>query len=422
VLLTTSCGDDDSGSELTEPINENYEFVQSDTPRQTPATSVAELGDVADSSWSFVLDLFPRVAEPNENTLISPVSIRTALMQAYAGAKGQTKEEVRQALHLEDEEEETLHDQFNAVDQRITALNNENDSDESTVEASLANSVWPSKNVRLKDDYLVTLAQYYGAGIRKLNYSAPPTAREAINHWVSVQTNGKIPELIRDGELSPDTLLTITNTLYFKAAWDQPFSESVTRPGDFDRIGEPSVSTDFMSQRIKTDYGSGDGWQALQLDFAGRETAMLFVLPDSGNFEDFESELSSDTVSNIVDSLSQQEVDVVLPTFKFRNRSELTNPLMDMGMELALGSRADFSGMLESAEVFIGGIIHECFVHLHEGGVEAAAATAVTLPEISGPPEQPASFKADRPFYFFIVDKRTLLPLFAGRLVDPPAE
>jgi serpin B len=103
----------------------------------------------------------------------------------------------------------------------------------------------------------------------------------------------------------------------------------------------------------------------------------------------------------------------------------LADELQALGMVLAFGDRADFSGISAPDELAISRVIHQAFVDVTEGGTEAAAATASLLaPPAPGPgggrgPE--AAFRADHPFLFLIRDRGTGAILFVGRVTDPSA-
>ena len=64
---------------------------------------------------------------------------------------------------------------------------------------------------------------------------------------------------------------------------------------------------------------------------------------------------------------------------------------------------------------FIQAVAHKAFVEVSEEGTEAAAATAVGVGVLSGPP----SFYANRPFLFFIRDTKHGTILFMGRVMKP---
>ena len=54
-----------------------------------------------------------------------------------------------------------------------------------------------------------------------------------INEWVSDQTKEKIQDLIPRERSDSDTRLVLSNAIYFKATWMEPFEESLTEDGIF---------------------------------------------------------------------------------------------------------------------------------------------------------------------------------------------
>ncbi len=87
-------------------------------------------------------------------------------------------------------------------------------------------------------------------------------------------------------------------------------------------------------------------------------------------------------------------------------------------LRLCKDSRADFSGMTRSAVLTIQDVMHNAMVGFDENGVEAAAATAESTLGGSAPTAV-RTVRADKPFFFAIVDKVTNTVLFAGHVADP---
>ena len=54
-------------------------------------------------------------------------------------------------------------------------------------------------------------------------------ARKLINGWVADQTEQRIPELLVQGVLTPESRLTLVNAIYLKAPWLTPFVAESTR-------------------------------------------------------------------------------------------------------------------------------------------------------------------------------------------------
>ena len=78
----------------------------------------------------------------------------------------------------------------------------------------------------------------------------PNAARILINGWVSDQTEKRIPELLGQGVVTPDTRLTLVNAIYLKAPWQMPFTVEATDPGPFTRAGGSTVDVPIMRQEI----------------------------------------------------------------------------------------------------------------------------------------------------------------------------
>ena len=86
-------------------------------------------------------------------------------------------------------------------------------------------------------------------------------------------------------------------------------------------------------------------------------------------------------------------------------------------MPSAFTRAADFSGIDGRRDLAISQVAHKAYIDVSEAGTEAAAATgiAVSLTAYA----EPAVFRADRPFLFFLRDTAAGAVLFAGRLENP---
>ena len=104
---------------------------------------------------------------------------------------------------------------------------------------------------------------------------------------------------------------------------------------------------------------------------------------------------------------------MILPRFKLEYEAELNDTLKAMGMEIAFGKDADFSGI--GRDLFISKVQHKAVVEVNEEGTKAAAATSVKVGVKSVPP----TFRVDRPFFFAIYDNTTKTILFMGIVREP---
>jgi serpin B len=419
ILALTACSTDapapGEGRAPGEAVASSLERVSA------PEVSGEAVDELVEGNTAFALDLYSRLVEEqgDENLFYSPYSISLALAMTYAGARGETEEQMADALHYTLPQDQ-LHPAFNALDQTLESRGEGAEGqDDEGFRLNIANAIWGQKDYAFRDAFLDVLAVNYGAGLRLLDFAgAPERARNTINEWVSEKTEGKIEELIPRGLIGPMTRLVLTNAIYFNAAWAEPFEEEATRDGAFHPLTGSEVTVPMMRQTTSFGYTEGEGYQAVELPYDGRELSMVVLVPDEGAFHTFEGALDAERLSAIVDGLTNEQVTLTMPRFEYRSGFSVNDALKALGMTDAFSGSADFSGMTGSRDLFISSVIHKAFVSVDEEGTEAAAATAVAMVE-SAMPGEPVELTVDRPFIFTIRDIETGAVLFVGRVVDP---
>ena len=390
--------------------------LRSDKPRLEPLSPAdAAPSELAAGNSAFALDLYRMLYSPDDNLFYSPCSISVALAMTYAGARGQTAQQMAEVMHYTLSQEE-LHAAFNALDQALASR--VESGDDEAFRLHIANSIWGQQGVAFLEPFLDTLAENYGAGLRLVDFAQSEAARQLINGWVSDQTAARIPELLPERAVDAETALVLANAVYFKAAWLHPFSESATTDAPFSLLDGSEVSVPMMSQIAELGYAQAPGLQLIELPYAGDELSMVVLLPDEGEFEDLAQSLDAQRLEQWMGRLQRQSVALTLPKFTFDAGFELRDALMAMGMVDAFGD-ADFSGMDGTKELFIDQVYHKAFVAVDEAGTEAAAATAVVVGRKAPMVEQRIS--VDRPFVFLIRDVETGAILFLGQVVNPAA-
>ena len=395
-------------------------LAQSDKPRDTsPDVAVSDLSELAKDNSDFAFNLYRRLSDEDGNLFYSPYSISLALAMTYAGARGETEQQMADTMRFL-LPPDRLHPAFNALDQELASRGEGAEGkDDKGFRMNIVNALWGQKDYAFLEEFLDLLAENYGAGLRLLDFvNAPEDSRVTINDWVSEQTEGKIEDLIPQGVIDAMTRLVLTNAIYFNAAWQNPFTESLTHDGTFHLLDGGEVTVPLMRQAERFGYVDGDGYVAVEMPYDGGEMSMVVLLPDTGRFEAFEDTLDADGVAAIIDGLTYRQVDLTMPKFEFESEMSLVKALAAMGMPVAFSGSADFSGMTGNRDLFIGDVLHKAFVSVDEAGTEAAAATAVVM-ELSAAPEQPVEVTVDRPFIFLIRDIDTDSILFVGRVVNP---
>jgi len=405
---------DDSGAR-TEAFTPG-DVVQVDLARTTPAVSEGDIAAVVAADTQFGLELFEVVAG-DENLMVSPYSIATALSMLYPGARGTTAEEIANVLHLS-VDDATLHAVRNHIDAALAEppppLGSQDDREPFTIRP--ANSAWGQGGYPFLEEYLAVLAENYGAGLRLLDYVGDPDgSREIINQWVEEATEDRIEDLLPAGSISQDTRLVLANAIWFKANWFTQFVPELTEAGPFRLLDGSTVEVPLMLTSLQTAYADTGLFEAVRLPYAG-DAAMVVLLPKDGSPADLASALI--TADRQI-RWEGRQVTVTLPSFEFEGDVPLKPALQHLGMEAAfIPATSDLTGISPVGNLYVSDAFHKTFIALDEEGTEAAAATAIVVNATSaGPP--PATFTADRPFLFWIEHSSTGEMLFLGQVTDP---
>jgi serpin B len=394
------------------------EVLQSEKPRQTPlALQDAQAPQLVAGNSNFAFDLYGLLFDEKANLFYSPYSISLALAMTYAGARGQTAQQMSEVLHFA-LPQDRLHRAFNALDMALATRGEQLDPNK-RFRLRIANALWGQEGYPFLAAFLDELAENYGAGLRVLDFvGAPDGSRQTINEWVEEQTEDKIQDLLPPGSISSDTRLVLSNAIYFNAAWMYPFEETVTHDDTFYLLEGGQVTVPMMAQSERLGYVTGEDYQAVELPYLGGELSMVILLPTEEAFENWARTVDAEQLTTILDNMVRMQVQLTMPKFTFESGFRLKDALMQLGMSDAFSGAADFGGMTGQRDLFVSDVYHKAFVAVDEEGTEAAAATAVVM-ELTAAPTQPVEVKVDHPFMFLIRDIETGAILFLGHVVNP---
>jgi len=387
----------------------------------SPVVDEAELSELVSGNSAFAFDLYQALREGDGNFFYSPYSISQALAMTYAGAHGETAQQMADTMHFVLPQDD-LHPAFNSLDIEMSQRGEgAQGKDGEGFRLNIVNAIWGQKDYEFLPDFLDVLAENYGAGLRILDFvHAPEDSRIIINNWVSDQTEGRIEDLIPQGLIDALTRLVLTNAIYFNAAWQYPFNEDATSDASFYLLDGNTVTVPMMNQTESFGYAEGENYQVVELPYDGREISMVIFLPDDGYFASFEESLNAQRVAEIIGEIENGNIALSMPEFEFESEFSLKKALATMGMPVAFSPDADFSGMTGNRELSIADVVHKSFVSVDEAGTEAAAATAVVM-KLTAAPVTPVMVTVDRPFIFLIRDMQTGTVLFVGCVVNPSA-
>jgi serine protease inhibitor len=466
----------------------------------------------ATASNAFALDLYGQLGreKAGKNLFFSPYSVCNALVIVAEGARGATAEEMDRVLHLPRSASRDLgpiHAGLAALNRRFEAASrpaskkalfrlgflrkeleaankrvrevgsaaaereaqrlageiNQLQARVDRYELNVANALWAEKNYPFKQSYLDVIRKYHGASAFPVDFrKAPERARKRINGWVEEKTRERIKDLVPPGAVDDLTRLVVTNAIYFKGQWSEPFPTRGTKDAPFTLADGSKVQAALMHDYLsKARYGAftedgalfdtprqvpergGDpkklypgagGFEMLELPYKGDELSMVVLLPRSaGGLAALEKKFRGADLQTWIGKLQGRTVEVFLPKFRLESSFALKPALEALGIKRAFTDPtkkggAEFDGMSEASDpmdkLYISKVLHKAFVEVSEKGTEAAAATAIEMKKAEkedAPVMVPFTpvFRADRPFVFLIRDRQSGGVLFLGRVVNP---
>ena len=352
----------------------------------------------------------------DKNYMFSPLSVKMALALAANGAEGDTKNEILNTLGVKNL------DEFNTLSKDLIKRYSQTD----ILSLNIANSIWINKDKTTQNfskNFKNIATEYYNADVKTV-YNK--NAISEINSWVKDKTKGKIPQIIDNAD---NFWAMLINAIYFKGAWENEFSTSLTKPDEFTNADGTKTQTDFMNKTSWIPYAETKSAKIIELPYKNRvdkfsdsgeyigtdsfddlDVSMYLMLADSGI--NAERELNAAINGK---SFERTYTKLSIPKFKIEYSERLNDTLKNIGIKTAFDTKtARFEKMFDSGNMWFTDIIHKTFISVDEKGTEAAAVTSIGMGGSALPPE-PIELKFNKPFYFAIRDNTSGEILFMGR-------
>ena len=379
-------------------------LMQSVTAREV-STATAPTEEENVKIMDFSLRLFQNCLKDGENTLVSPLSVLSALGITANGTDGNTLAQMEETFGLTTEE---LNWYLYAYTRNLPQGEK--------YKLSPANAIWfrDREDLFFEEDFLQTNADWYGAGLYRAPFDVS-TLKE-INEWVEKKTDGMIKDIL--DEISGDAIMYLVNALAFDAEWETVYMESQIHDGIFTAAnGEEQKAKLMYSEEYC--YLEDDNATGFVKYYADRAYAFVALLPNEDvSLEAYTASLSGEHLNQLFADSQDIMVNAAIPKFQCEFSTEMSDVLKSMGMTDAFHpSLADFSllGHSDRGNIYIGRVLHKTYISLDDKGTKAGAATAVELRDECAP-IMSKSVRLDRPFVYMLIDCRENLPVFIGIL------
>lgn len=366
-------------------------------------------------------DALVEKADPSGNFMLSPYSARLCLAMLANGAAGQTRQEMLDALRIEN---------LDAFNEQVRQQMQTYDSYARIMSLDTANSIWLNQSRfdgkgAFLPQFRQSMQTYYHADAQEVTDS---DSVEKINAWVKEKTSGKIPSIMTEEQRQ--FAAALVNAVYFKAAWQQEFFEENTQKADFTNADGTKTQVDMMRQTNSFGYFSTPGLEALRMDYqnaAFDENGENFEWFENADFSMYFIKAKEKVdIQNLLDQISFTNCDVrvSIPKFHIEYSQPLEETLQALGVRLAFEpDLAELTNLIDPSsapgqDFYLDAAIQKTYIDIDEKGTEAAAATAMFVDcKAALIDREPLvrEFTADSPFWFAVRDNASKEILFVGR-------
>jgi serpin B len=355
----------------------------------------------------FSLNLFEKVIslKGDSSVVVSPLGVNFMLGMLDNGATGQTAEEINKTLGVSDASilasyHQNMMTTYRALDPKT--------------EFGIANCIIlnQTKGYSFLPAYVDSMQTKYNALIRFMNFNESSTL-DYINHWSSEKTKGMIPQIL--GNLNPNLVWVLMNSIYFKGIWSTLFDPNFTSNGQFLAADGSKQIVKMMSSEVAREYAENDTYQILKLDYGNKSYSMYFILPQKGcSLLDVISAMKK--TDWIKTPKMTQRLGVGLPKFTTESFIDLSGIIKGMGMPTMFDpAKADFSDMMDFSKLadnlYVDMFLQKAKIEVDENGTKAAATTVTG--GTTGLMEH--YFYANHPFLYAIVENATSTICFIGQ-------
>ncbi|XP_057655846.1 heparin cofactor 2-like [Diorhabda carinulata] len=363
--------------------------------------------------WSFLQELAPQY----KNVIVSPISLKLILGLLYQGSESESEKEFQRILNYRNKE---------IVKEKYTdILNNLQNAERTEYLLNIGTAIFLDQDLRIQPNFEQISRRNFRTDIRATNFNKPKQASSMINEWIENLTNGKITKIIDASDI-PQTLMVITNVLYFKGTWTHQFPKNQTRVGTF--LTTPNIKrgvpVEYMTTSDEFLYyeDSKLNCKVLRLEYRDSSFVMFILLPNKlGGLDDLIKNVDLSKIGNIRFQMTQETVRVTIPKFKFNFDVKLAPILRKFGFHQIFDNMTSLTGIIKNnstipKRLFVNDIVQKSGIEVDEEGSVIYSATEFNVGNKFA--ENILTFNASHPFMFFIEGPNNTI-LFVGKCEDP---
>ncbi|XP_078527438.1 plasminogen activator inhibitor 1 [Lissotriton helveticus] len=372
---------------------------------------------VAELSTDFGMKVFREIIKSSTdgNVVFSPFGVSSVLGMVQIGAGGKTRQQIQHAM------------KYSLTERRVSKalkwLRKEITGSWNLDVVNTADALFVQRDMELSAGFMKSFFRAFHQLVKQVDFTNEDLARDIVNDWVKIHTEGMITDFLAPDALNELTRLVIVNAIYFQGMWKLPFPEKATRERLFHKSDGSTISVPMMAQSAKFDYSEfltpdGEYYDVIELPYHGETLSMLIAAP-------YEKTVPLTALTDILDvkliahwknTMKKVTRLLVLPKFSLESECDLKTPLIRLGMQdMFDGTVADFTNLSGAESLHVSKALQKVKIEVNESGTKASAATAAVFYGRMAPLE----VVMDRPFLFVVRHNPTGTILFMGQVMEP---
>lgn len=289
-------------------------------------------------SGSFETDLYNEIIkDQNKSLIFSPISIQTALSLAMFGTNGETREQLKFGMRLNQFTDEKILHKFKKLSNKVKADHN----------IKIANKIYIPQGHSIKPSFKAIAEKNFNSEAQNIDFKNPEESADIINKWVENYTNNKIRNLISSEALA-ESKMVLVNAIYFKGAWEEKFDYRRTLKKKFYFSEDKNVMVDMMAIQVviilfncvkfyfnnsqdRYRFGEIDelNSKVIEIPYKDSDISMMIILPNKNDrLSTLESKIDKTKLGNLSKKLNSQEVILEIPKFKIEFEINMNEPLI----------------------------------------------------------------------------------------------
>ncbi|XP_072008781.1 ovalbumin-related protein Y-like [Engystomops pustulosus] len=374
---------------------------------------MSTLEAVVSANNNFTVALANKMSS-NENIVLCPLSMLTALALVCLGAVRKTESQMKKVLHIESCTD--IHSGFKQL------LSNLTESKEYVL--NIDNTLFVEETFNISDTFINISKLWYNSNSEIVGFkNHPRSAWEYMVNWLTEKTAGNFQNMSLE-TVNNDTKLVVVNTAFLLANWTQNFPQSKSEKEIFTLSTNEKVYTLMMGVegtfniRIIKD----EMLSIIELPYGKKQNLRMYViLPDKyDGIKKIQQNISYEQMNDWTnpESMKKTFIEIFLPYFKIDSSYSMKNVLRRMGMTDVFSETKSNLSEISLESLYLSDVINLVTMEADEDGTEEVTSDddhlgflSLRLPQMT--------FRADHPFIFIIQDMPTRCFLFYGLFQKP---